>query len=86
MAQASAEKLKQTGLAEWERMTLAPQREQLARTLSCFRQKEKVQSQLSRSTDREIGESQGEREPHLDEEGERGDQRGSMEWKELVSH
>ena len=33
MAQASAEKLKQTGLSEKERMASVPQREQLARTL-----------------------------------------------------
>ena len=44
---------------------------------SCFCQKE--QSHLSRSPDCEAGESQGEREPHLDKRGgserERGEER-----------
>ena len=54
-----------------------PQREQLANTPSSPRQKKKKQSRLSRAPNREVGESQGEREPHV---GEReGDQSGSME-------
>ena len=46
---------------------------------SCFCQKEKEQSHLSRVPDHEGGESQGGRELHLDER--EGDQSESMEWK-----
>ena len=67
MVQASAEKFEHTGPAEKERAAVVPQRQQLAITPQCFCQKEKKQSHLSRSPDREEGESQGEREPHLGE-------------------
>ena len=68
IAQASAEKLEHTGPAEKERKR---------RSRPC--QKEKEQSRLSRVSDHEGGESQGERKPHL---GEReGDQSESMEWE-----
>ena len=42
-----------------------PQREQLANTSSRPCQKKKKQSRLSRAPNREVGESQGEREPHV---------------------
>ena len=77
MAQASAEKLEHTGLAEKER----PQRHresswQERRSRPC--QKEKEQSRLSRVPNNEGGESQGGREPHLGErEEDRGDSRCS---------
>ena len=77
MAQASAEKLEQTGPAEKERVTSVPQREsswQERRSRPC--QKEKEQSRLSRVPDHEGGESQGGREPHLSES--EGDQSESM--------
>ena len=77
MAQASAEKLEQTGPAEKERVASVPQREsswQERRSRPC--QKEKEQSRLSRVPDHEGGESQGGREPHLGEE--EGDQSKSM--------
>ena len=63
MAQASAEKLEQTGPAEKERVASVPQREsswQERRSRPC--QKKKEQSRLSRVPDHEGGESQGGRE------------------------
>ena len=77
MAQASAEKLEHTGPAEKKRVASVPQREQLARTPEPPLPKEREQSRLSRVTDHEGGESQGEREPHLGEK--EGDQSESME-------
>ena len=74
MAQASAEKLEQTGPAEKERVASVPQIEQLARTLEPPLQKEKEPSCLSKAPNHEGGESQGGQEPHLGE-------RESMEWK-----
>ena len=79
MAQALAEKLEHTGPAEKERVASVPQREQLASTPKPPLPKGKEHSRPSRVPDREEGDSQGEREPHL---GERdGDQSGSMERK-----
>ena len=46
-------------------MASVSQRKQLARTQSRVCQRVKEQSHLSKSSDREVGESQGEREPHL---------------------
>ena len=77
MVQASAEKLEHTEPAEKERVTSPPQREQLAITPSRPSQKEMEQKRQSRVPNREGGETQGEREPHLDK-GE-GDQSESME-------
>ena len=79
MAQASAEKLEQTGPAEKERVASVPQREQLARTPEPPLPKEKEQSRLSRVPDREGGESQDGREPHLGKS--EADQSESMERK-----
>ena len=67
MGQASAEKFKQTELAEKERVALVPQSKQLARTPEPPFPKEKEQCHLSRSPDIEMGESQGEQKPHLGE-------------------
>ena len=80
MAQASAEKLEQTGPAEKERVASVPQREQLASTPKPPLPKGKgtepsVQSTRSWGG----GESQGGREPHLGES--EGDQSESMERK-----
>ena len=75
MARASAEKLEHTGPAEKKRAASAPESSRQVRQ-SHLCQKEKVQSRLSRVSDRKMGESQGERKLHL---GEReGDQGGSM--------
>ena len=60
-------------------MASVPQREQLARTPSRPCQKENEQSRLSKAPDHDGGETQGGREPHLDEN--EGDQSKSMEWK-----
>ena len=79
MVKASAEKLKQTGPAEKERVALVPQREQLARTPELLLPKSKEQSRLSSVPDHERGETQGGREPHLGEREE--DQSESMERK-----
>ena len=79
MAQASAEKLEHTGPAEKERVASVPQREQLASTPEQPLPKEKEQSRLSKAADREVGESQGERELHFRENG--WDQSRSMERK-----
>ena len=73
MTQASAEKLEHTRPAEKERVASVPQRE------SRLCQKKKEQSGQCRALDREVGENQGEREPHLDER--EGDENGSMERK-----
>ena len=83
MAQASAEKLKHTGPAEKETVISVPQREQLARTPEPLLPKRKetepsVQSTRSWEGGGE-GESQGGREPHLDER--EGDRSESMERK-----
>ena len=59
------EKLEHTGPAEKERVASVSQSEPLASTTEPLCQKEKEQSHLSRAPDREAGESQGEREPHL---------------------
>ena len=59
------EKLEHTGPAEKERVASVPQSKPLASTTEPLCQKEKEQSHLSRAPDREAGESQGEREPHL---------------------
>ena len=81
MVQASAEKLEHTGPAEKKGVASVPQREQLPRTQSCLCQKEKKQSRLSRSPDGKVGESQGERDPHLGEtEGDQSGRMGSKEW------
>ena len=73
MVQASAEKLEQTGLSEKKGVASVPQREQLASTPKPPLPKEKEQSHLSRVSDRDVGESQGERKLHLGErEGIRG--------------
>ena len=78
MAQASAKKLELTGPAEKERVASVPESSWQVRQSRVF-QKEKEQSRLSGVPDRKLGESQGEREPHL---GEReGDQGGSMKTK-----
>ena len=79
MAQVSAGKLEHTGPAEKERVASVPQREQLASTPEPLCQEEKEQSRQSRASDREEGESQGEREPHLSKK--EGDQSESMERK-----
>ena len=67
MAQASAEKLEQTGPAEKERVASVPQRKQLARTLSRSCQKEKKQSRLSRVPDHEGGERRRSEREHEEE-------------------
>ena len=67
MAQALAEELEHTGPAEKERVALAPQREQLASKPEPPCQEEQEQSRLSKAPDRDEGESQGGREPHLGE-------------------
>ena len=79
MAQASAEKLEHTGPAEKKRVASVPQREQLANTPKPPLPKEKEQSRLFKAADREVGESQGEREPHFSEKG--WEQSRSMERK-----
>ena len=61
-------------------MASVPQRDQLASTPEPPGQKEKEQSRLSRGSDRKMGESKGEREPHLGER-EKGDKSGSMDRK-----
>ena len=78
MAQASAEKLEHIGPAEKEIVASVPESScQVRQSQIC--QKEKEQSSLSRQPDCMVGESQGEREPHLREkEGNRG---GRMERK-----
>ena len=65
MAKASAKKLEHTGPAEKERVALVAQREQLkvCQTRLCL--KEKKQSHLSKTPDRNVEESQGERVPDL---------------------
>ena len=68
MAQASAEKLEYTGPAEMERVASVPESSwQVRQNRPC--QKEKEQNRLPRVADRKVGESQGEREPHLGERG-----------------
>ena len=57
MAQASAEKLEQTGPAAKERVASVPQREQWQERRSRPCEKEKEQSRLSRIPDHEGGES-----------------------------
>ena len=65
--------------AEKKRVALVPQREQLTSMPSRLCQKEKKQSHLSKTPNRDAERSQGEREPDL---GEReGDQSGSMKGK-----
>ena len=62
MAQASAEKLQQTGPAEKEKVASVPQKEQLESMPEPPLQEEKEQSRLSKVPDHERGESQGGRE------------------------
>ena len=78
MAQALAEKLEHIGPAEKEIVASMPESSwQVRQSQIC--QKGKEQSRLSRLPDCMVGDSQGEREPHLGEkEGDRG---GRMEWK-----
>ena len=67
MAQALAEKLEHTGLPkrkEWPQCHKESSW-QVRRSHLCRKEK----SHLSRSPDREVEESQGEREPHLNERG-----------------
>ena len=61
IARASAAKLEQTAPTEKERMALAPQSEQSARTPELLLPKKKKQSCMSRSPDGEVRESQGKR-------------------------
>ena len=61
MAQASTEKLENTGPTEKERVASMPRREQLASTLEPLLPKRKGQIRQSRVPDHEGGESQGER-------------------------
>ena len=75
MAQPSMEKLEHTGLAEKERIASVPQREQLTSMPNRPCQKEKKQSRLSKTPNRDVGESQDEREPHI------GEREGGAEWK-----
>ena len=76
----SAEKLEHTGPAEKERVASVPQREQLASTpeppLSKKKKNRAVCPEYQVMRERE---SQGERQPHLDER--EGDQSGSMRRK-----
>ena len=84
MVQASAEKLEHTGPAKKERVASVSQREsswQVQKSRLC--QKNKEQSRQFRVPDREVGESQDEREPNLDER--EGDQSESMESKGWTS-
>ena len=67
MGQALAEELEHNESAEKERVASVPQREQLASTPDPPCQKEKEQSRLFKASNREVGESQGERVPHLGE-------------------
>ena len=67
MAQASVEKLEDTGPADKERVVSVPQREQLVNTREPLCQKGKEQSRLSRVPDHEGGETNGGREQHLGE-------------------
>ena len=63
---AQPKKLEYSGPAEKERVASVPQRESSWQVHYVrFFQKGKEQSCLSRATDREVGESQDEREPHL---------------------
>ena len=78
MAQASAEKLEHTGSAEKKRVVSVPESSWQVRQSRLCR-KENEQNRLSRVPDGKIGESQGERAPHLDER--EGDQSGGMEKK-----
>ena len=80
MAQVSAEKLEHTGPAEKERVASVPQNEQLASTPGPPLPNGKATEPSVKAQDRKVGESQGEREPHLGERVE--DQSGSMERKE----
>ena len=65
MAQASAEKLEHTVTAEKKGVASMSQREQLASMPSRLCQKEKEQSRQFRIPEREMGESQGGRDPYL---------------------
>ena len=67
MTQALVEKLEHTGTAEKVRVASVLQREQLASTLEPPLPKGKETKGLSKAPDRKVGESQGEREPHLGE-------------------
>ena len=78
MVQTSAEKLEHIGPAQKERLASVPQREQLAKTEPPLPKGKGTEPSVQSTPDRKEGESQGEREPHLDE---RGDQSGSMERK-----
>ena len=78
MAQTSAEKLELAGPA-LPKIKECPQCHKVSSwrvRQSSHCQKEKEQSHQSRSPDREVRESQGEREPHLDERD--GDPSGSL--------
>ena len=68
MSQTSAEILEHTGPAEKEKMASVPQREQLTSTQES--PLPKGTEPFSRVPDREEGESQGEREPHLGKQEE----------------
>ena len=69
MAQASAEKLLQTGPAEKKRISVVPQNEQLARTPETLCQKEKELRNQFRSLDFEMGVDQNEQMQHLGKKG-----------------
>ena len=65
MAQALTEKLEHTGLVEQERVASAPQSEHLARTPEPPSPKKKEQGHLSKSQNRDEGNTQGGKDPHL---------------------
>ena len=80
MVLASAEKFEHTRPAEKERVTSVPHREQLASTPEPPLPKGKGKNRQSKLPDREEGECQDERAPHLGEK--EGDQCESMERRE----
>ena len=80
MAQALVEKFEHTKRAEKKRVASVSQREQLASTPEPPLPRGKgTEPSVHKVPDRKMGESQGEREPHLGEREE--DQSGSMERK-----
>ena len=86
MAQASAEKLLQTGPAKKKRISVVPQNEQLARTTETLCQKGKELRNQFRSLDFEMGVDQNEQMQHLGKKGrlkgEHGKQRVDYTEKE----
>ena len=78
MAQDSAENLNKLGLLKRKGGLSTTERAVNKDARAAFA---KRNSNLSRSPDRDVGESQGGREPHLDK---RGDQSGSMGRKEWI--